>query len=766
MAVKTFQARLHCESEALASLWRTHKIFNERLRDVLLLLFRMRRGECGRSPAERALYREIAHFITGCPAHNAPYLLNSVCIKNWVPTTAKKIKAAVTDSAGELIEVTGESWAERAAQLSARGDLLFDKRELLGDLTPAMAQVIVREAAAYLSSYESLVRRWKGEHERWLGEKAEWEAEPEHKLYLALRPQFLTFEAKVGGGRLTERRHRWGQYLAWLEQNPQLAAWRGGAVVVNPVGEEGRKRVAQTASKRKAQIEAEEFFKANPELQALDALHGYYERKFVRRRKTKKHVDGFDHKPTFTQPDALVHPHWYLFNGPQTKPAGYRKLILPKNGGGAGSVELSLMTGDKIDHQQTTWVPFSFHGDRRLSNFRSVVVIVQIKSGTQKGQTKEKVGYEIYDRALKLWRPAEIKGARLSFSMKGERARAAYLFFTIKTQNTARSEAARNLRRSETEEVIQANRSRQTELGPEGLFTCAVRIAAHDCAYATLAVGVGGTPVILRQRNLWLEQVETTGLHAGRKQRGPSLPHLAAHKLELARLRSQMGRNPRGESTHARLRGHIRHMAQDRFRQQARRIIDFALNAAGTTYPLIGGAYPKADVLLLESTENLIPHDELACGVNKALVAFNRAHLVGHLKEVAAEAGLRVCEISPLGTTQVCSRCGALGRPYSVRGRAKDKPVAITFGPAEALFACPVCHYRANASHNASVNLHNRFYCEQTLESFTNYLGQPVEQRREMLRRIEAELTSPTAGTLSLSYMHGTKTGEYVLTTR
>jgi hypothetical protein len=129
MAVKNYQVRLHHVPETLEALWRTHKIFNDRLREILALLFRMRRGECGESPEDQALYREIALFITGCPSNNAPYLLNSVCIKNWVPTTARKIKATISDPNGELIEVTGETWAERAAQLSAHGDLLFDKRE-------------------------------------------------------------------------------------------------------------------------------------------------------------------------------------------------------------------------------------------------------------------------------------------------------------------------------------------------------------------------------------------------------------------------------------------------------------------------------------------------------------------------------------------------------------------------------------------------------------------------------------------------------------
>ncbi len=231
-----------------------------------------------------------------------------------------------------------------------------------------------------------------------------------------------------------------------------------------------------------------------------------------------------------------------------------------------------------------------------------------------------KVGFEFYDRALKIWRPAEIKGARLIFKMKGNRPRAAYLFFMVKTQNSAYSDAARNLRRSKPEELFQAEISNQTELGPEGLVTCAVRIATRDCAYATIAVGVGGTPLILRQRNLWLEHTEATGLHVGRKQKGPTLTHLASHKLELARRRSQMGRIPRGETAHARLQDHIKNMAKDRYRQQARSIIDYALNVEGTTYPLTGGPYPRADVLLLESMENLIPKAELERGVNKAFV--------------------------------------------------------------------------------------------------------------------------------------------------
>lgn len=139
------------------------------------------------------------------------------------------------------------------------------------------------------------------------------------------------------------------------------------------------------------------------------------------------------------------------------------------------------------------------------------------------------------------------------------------------------------------------------------------------------------------------------------------------------------------------------------------------------------------------------------------LVAFNRARLVKHLKQVAADLGLMVFEIIPYGTAQVCSRCGALGRRYTVGGKGKDGHVAITFDPAGQLYACPSCHYRASAAHNASANLHNRFYSDRTCDSFVAYMKQPPECKRAIVREIEARLISPASGTHSLWRMHGVK---------
>lgn len=56
MSVRSIQARLQCDAKTLDDLWRTHRVFNERLPAIISILFKMRRGECGRNPTERDLY--------------------------------------------------------------------------------------------------------------------------------------------------------------------------------------------------------------------------------------------------------------------------------------------------------------------------------------------------------------------------------------------------------------------------------------------------------------------------------------------------------------------------------------------------------------------------------------------------------------------------------------------------------------------------------------------------------------------------------------
>jgi hypothetical protein len=175
MSVRAIQARIQCDRSLPDHLWRTHRVFNERLPRILSFLFKMRRGECGRSNEERGLYQEIARFILARNSKDAPYLLNSVSIKDWTPNTAKKMKAKTAGSNGGQIELSGADRADRAAKLSKHGALLYDKAEVLGDLPDSLRQMVVRECAAIIRGHDELVENWNEDHAKWVGRKQDWE---------------------------------------------------------------------------------------------------------------------------------------------------------------------------------------------------------------------------------------------------------------------------------------------------------------------------------------------------------------------------------------------------------------------------------------------------------------------------------------------------------------------------------------------------------------------------------------------------------------
>ena len=729
MSVRMFQARIECDRQTLDRLWLTHRVFNERLPAIMSVLFNMRRGESGRNPQERRLYQRMARFFLAMDSKNAEYLLHSVSIKGWTPNTALKMRAKVRDAHGAEVPVSGDSWAPAAAALSAKGRLLYEKAQVLGDLPATLRQMVCREAVAVISGHDELVARWEKAHADWLKDKARWEADAEHQQYLALRPRFEAFEAEAGG-KAVKRRGRWHKYLSWLRANPDLAAWRGKAAPgVQDLSPQARRRVQRAGLKRRASVEGEQFWKANPELSALDRLHGYYERAFVRRRKTKKNPDGFDHRPTFTLPHAARHPRWFVFNAPQTSPSGYADLAFPEKSGEPGAIRLCLLTGDKAADGEYPheWVPVRFLADPRLSAFRPVKRQRVIGRGKHKGEVAEaKSAYEYFDRHLGKTRQARFSGVKLIFRLHPDGdPKAAYLYFACELKDEPLSEKAKAIQWTETGEVTRKGKKRKSKRLPDGLVSAAVDLGIRNLGFATLARKADGAVQVLRSRNLWT---------------GPDLHHISRHKRRLRALRRERGRPVAGESSHVRLQDHIDDMGEDRFKRAARAIVNFALNADGARNGR-GQAYPRADVLILESMEGLIPDAEKERGINRALVAWNRGHLVERIRDMALDAGLKVFEVSPFGTSQVCSRCGALGRRYSLIREAETGEQAVRFGFVEKLFACPACGYRANADHNASVNLHRRFVLDDAaVKAFQDWRNRPESDRKSVLVDVEATL--------------------------
>ncbi len=777
LGVRALRTRIECDRASLLALWRTHRAFNERLPNLITRIFAMRRGEVGPTPEQRGLYQRVARFVLARDARDAPYLLNSVSIRGWKPGKALTMNATVSGTGGSEM-VAGESWAVEAARLSGEGNLAFDKAVLRDGLPDSLFQPLIRDAVAYIRGHDELVRNWRREHAEWLKRKTEWEAHEEHKKYLALRPRFDEFEASVGG-KAGKRRGRWHLYVKWLREHPDLAAWRGGPAAVNGLNAKAEARVARAKPWKQRSIEAEEFWKVNPELAALDRLHGYYEREFVRRRKRKRNPDGFDHRPTFTMPDPVLHPRWALFNAPQTAPNGYKDLRLP-DGSGLGSVSLRLLTGERgADGWPKDWVAIRFHADPRLARFTERTVRTTFGKGKKKGHDKTKPSFFFTDDQLGgIERPAKIGGAKLIFedihlnpdgSLKSATP---YLVFACAIDDKPLTERARAIQWSETGEVTKSGKKRKAKRLPAGLVACAVDLGIRNLGFLTLAVLSENHEIrVLRSRNQWLGEVEERGRHAGRWSPGPELAHISEHKREIRRLRQRRGKPVKGEESHIRLQQHIDGMGKDRFKKAARAIVNFALNVEGAASPRTGDAYPRADVLILERLAGFIPDAERERGINRALVNWNRGQLVARIKEVAKDAGLKVFEVHPAGTSQCCSKCGSLGRRYSIaRDEATHTPV-IRFGWVEKLFACPnvKCPGRArgredrpftcNADHNASVNLHRQFV-------LPDQAGKPVEvygrewtnrtepKRGRLIQEIEDSLREP------LERLHGLRPRE------
>ena len=118
--------------------------------------------------------------------------------------------------------------------------------------------------------------------------------------------------------------------------------------------------------------------------------------------------------------------------------------------------------------------------------------------------------------------------------------------------------------------------------------------------------------------------------------------------------------------------------------------------------------------------------------------------------EIVLKCSLILLAVGPPSTSQVCSRCGALGRRYSIaRDKATGKP-DIRFSWVEKLFACPSCGYTANADHNASVNLHRRFLLEDAaVRCYRDWSNKSKREQEIEIDAIEAKLRR------DLRVMHG-----------
>ncbi|MBM4039380.1 MAG: IS200/IS605 family element transposase accessory protein TnpB [Planctomycetes bacterium] len=551
-------------------------------------------------------------------------------------------------------------WHTPAAALIAEGKLLFDRWKELPGLPGRFHRKLWEGAYQAMDSHKELMALWVSAHQEWQKARAEWEAEnPE---YMKVRPALEAFEREHG--QAAKRRQRWHKWLAFMRADPRLAAWRGGKALANPISDQGQQRLRRARRNKRNKVESEEFFNANPELKELDKLHGYYQREYVRPWAKKRNPDGFRHRPTFTEPSPEKHPFWYQFKKGET----YKALDLQ-----AGTISLQLLAPEGAK-RAALWTTFAFRPDPRLRLIQKA-----------NPPLKEKFTYAFADPAFpgQPARPAEIRGAKLIFR-RAQPDGAIYLSFTCDVPDLD-SRLSILQKSCDKYGAKWACKKAMSDLGGQQPVTCAVDLGLRHLGAAT----VRRDGKIVRAR--LLREEDQPG-------KGPALPAIAGHKRALAKGRRKRGKPIAGEESFIELQRHTDKMGEDRFKKGARRIVAFARENG-------------ADLIILEKLGGdrrgaLIPDAERERGINRALVLWNRGNLAKWVKQLAADAGMRVVEVHPYMTSQLCSRCGAMGARFS----AKEGLPA--FEPVGKLFACPDCGYLANADHNASVNLHKRFFGE------------------------------------------------------
>lgn len=719
MPAVTLTTKLRVSRETLERLWRTHEIFNARVAKLTALLHRMRQGQAGPEDL-RPLYQRVGKFVLGSDAKNAHYLMNSVSIANWTPNSARAYKGVDYDTGEEL---SGVSWADEAAALTRKGRLLYNKKDMFQGCPGVFAVMAVGDAVAAVSSYLGLMANWRKAHTEWAEKRALWEAA--HPEYMQVRPKLSEFELECG--EVTGRRGRWVRWRSFLANNPDLAAWRGGAVEVVDIGGDARRAIDRARPEKRAGLEVEQFFLVNPELSALDRLHGYYQREFARAGARRRAADGFEMPPLWRRPDAHRNPRWMAIPGEQT--GGYRRLRLPPRRGGEGAVELPTIN----EHGAVEYVSVPFYADPRFGRIRRARLEKTVRSGQRRGETTTRDGYEIYDPSQQAWVACSMRAARLVFDRDGEgRPTGAHLAFLVDWADTKPRDLVR---------LVKFERDKRPSL-PDGLVVATVHLGLRHFAYCALAVIENGEPRLLRVRNLWTREVEPVGgRRPGFVYPGPTLERIIeSQRLMRAKRSRHGGRLVRDERFARGLADRIANLKKARLRRQVRAIVDFVSNTS-EDLASDGAPFPKADYVVFDSQPGLVARTDRERGLNRAIANWAHRGVVEEATRKLKGCGVRVREQSPIGASQVCSKCGALGRRYSLvrHGRSGKRRVRIEFDILGKLFACR-CGYLANAEHNAAVNALTRFFSNERFAAFEQYRALGDQGKAALRTEIEAAL--------------------------
>jgi putative transposase len=221
---------------------------------------------------------------------------------------------------------------------------------------------------------------------------------------------------------------------------------------------------------------------------------------------------------------------------------------------------------------------------------------------------------------------------------------------------------------------VKARKVKESRLDPD-LVTVAVDLNVKNLAVITV-----------RRHNMIIETVFVTD--KGLDQ------HRYRHLKRISKKQWQSGKPVKREHSNRQLWQHVRRMNSD------------AAHKAARSIARVCAKYPSC-VLVFERLRTIKASEaSKSRRLNRKQANQLRGQINRLGKEQAFAGGTVTVEVNPHGTSQYCSRCGAQGQRFSLRAGSR---VNERRGK---LFACPVCHYEAQADFNASVNVHHSFFQE------------------------------------------------------
>ncbi len=350
------------QAETIGALWETHQIYHQGLKEIILFLNKVRQGKDTEytkdlTPEQKQELAAYVYCMIRGGAQGSRDFFVKATIKSSKDGSLRKLIAKIRDGAKKQFGKDSERFADTSMKCETALSLL-DKlkgnppyhpfkafREEMERMLPRpFCWMALSSAVARILGHQTQMEGWHSSHNEWLAQKNTFEAANAEytnalgcfaggvskEVWLkSIQGKLLWFEETFD----SNKGLYCNQLVRFLESNPELLKWRGSTDQYRPITDAQRRELQSITDPAKRSVKLLAITKDNnPELGELLKTHKIWKKRFYRPASKKRHMDGFDHPPTFTLPDPLLHPAWMVLSGPQsTSLKGYEQFSAKKH---------------------------------------------------------------------------------------------------------------------------------------------------------------------------------------------------------------------------------------------------------------------------------------------------------------------------------------------------------------------------------------------------------------------------------------------------